>query len=304
VFDIITVGHLSIDSIILPERHTPFMVLGGSPTYVSFAARRLDSTVSIISKIGTDFPVAYRWWLGQEGINLSNIIEDKNCLTTRFEIEYNSDLSDRILRSKNRALPITVEDLPKSMKAKAIHIAPIDGEVSYEVAEKLKSCAEVLSLDAQGLVRNFDENGNVNYAPLTDMRILDCISIYKSSKRELEAVTGIQEIDLAIKAIHDHGAKIVIITLGSQGSTLSTEGAQYSVPSCPPAKFVDPTGAGDAFVGGFLTEYVYGENLFRCACVGSASASLVVEGIGPTFFGEKETIYERARALYEKEIKA
>lgn len=304
MFDVVTVGHLSIDSIILPEHHIPFIMLGGSPTYVSLAARKLDSTVSIISKIGSDFPFAYRWWLEQEGVNLSNIIEDKNCLTTRFELEYNSDLSDRTLRLKNRALPITVEDLPKSIKAKAIHLAPIDAEVSSEVAEKLKNCAEVLSLDPQGLVRTHGENGNVNYTHLADTHILDYIGIYKSSHKELEAVTGIQEIDPAIKAIHDHGVKIVIITLGAQGSMLSIEGTKYGVPSCPPTKFVDPTGAGDAFIGGFLAEYVYGENLFRCACVGSASASLVVEGIGPTSFGEKEAIYERARSLYEKEIKA
>jgi len=28
-----------------------------------------------------------------------------------------------------------------------------------------------------------------------------------------------------------------------------------------------------------------------------------VEGIGPTFFGKKEEIYQRARSVYEKEIK-
>ena len=297
MFDVITVGHLSVDSIILPDRRVPFMVLGGSPTYVSFAARRLDNTVSIISKVGADFPVAYHWWLGQEGVNLSGIVEDENCLTTRFELEYESDLSNRLLRLKSRALPIAVEDLPKSLKAKVIHVAPIDGEVSYEVVEKLKESAEVLSLDPQGLVRSFDENGNVNYASLTDVHILNLINIYKSSQKELEVVTGFRELDSAIKAVHDHGVKIVIITLGAQGSILSVEGARYNVSACTPTKVVDPTGAGDAFIGGFLAEYVYGENLFRCACVGSAAASLVVEGIGPTFFGDKETIYERARSL-------
>jgi hypothetical protein len=37
--------------------------------------------------------------------------------------------------------------------------------------------------------------------------------------------------------------------------------------------------------------------------VGAAVASLVVEGIGPTFFGDREEIIRRARVLYEKEIK-
>ncbi|MEM2466518.1 MAG: hypothetical protein QXZ47_04400, partial [Candidatus Bathyarchaeia archaeon] len=56
-FDIISVGHFSIDSIInLPERRLPYIILGGSVAYVSFSARRLGANVSIISKVGEDFP--------------------------------------------------------------------------------------------------------------------------------------------------------------------------------------------------------------------------------------------------------
>lgn len=104
-------------------------------------------------------------------------------------------------------------------------------------------------------------------------------------------------------AIRKFGARIVIVTLGSDGAVVSAGNTTYRIPACKPEKIVDVTGAGDAFVGGFLAEYVYGENYLRCACVGSASASLVVEGIGPTFFGDKAEIYRRARQLYEKEIK-
>ena len=40
MFDIVSVGHFSIDSIFLPSRQTAFTVLGGSVAYVSFAARK------------------------------------------------------------------------------------------------------------------------------------------------------------------------------------------------------------------------------------------------------------------------
>jgi sugar/nucleoside kinase (ribokinase family) len=302
VFDVVTAGHLSIDSIFLPDRPNPFVVLGGSPAYVSFAARRLDSTVSIISNVGADFPSAYRWWMAQEGVNISSILQ-RECSSTRFELEYDASLSSRILRLRSKASPIMVEDVPV-FKAKAVHVAPIDREISLDVVEKLKGCAEVLSLDPQGLIRNPSEDGRIEYARLEDQRILDLISIYKSSEKELKLVTGFEQVEDGIKAVHAHGVKIVIVTSGVQGLLLSIEGTQYRVPAYTPVKVVDPTGAGDAFMGGFLAEYVYGENLFRCACVGAAVASLVVEGLGPTFFGDKETIYERARSLYEKEIKA
>ena len=303
MFDIVSVGHFCIDSIFLPDRKTPFVVLGGSTTYVSFAARRFEARVAAVSKVGGDFPEAYKWWLGQEGVDLRGLTKVESANTTRFELRYNDDLSERTLLLKSKAPPITVDDLPNPLKATAIHIAPIAGEITYEIVEKLKQCADVLSLDPQGLVRNFDENGNVTDCSLADKRILGLVDIYKSSLNEIKAVTELPDLESAIKGVHDCGVRIAIVTLGMKGAALSVEGTRYNIPPCTPAKVVDPTGAGDAFIGGFLAEYVNGENVLRCACVGSATASFVVEGIGPTFFGDREQIYQRARELYEKEIK-
>lgn len=303
MFDIVSVGHFCIDSIFLPNRQTPFVVLGGSTTYVSFAARRFEARVGAVSKVGGDFPEAYKWWLEQEGVDLRGLAKMESASTTRFELKYNDDLSERTLLLKSKAPSITIEDLPNSLKATAIHIAPVAGEITYEIVEKLKQCTDVLSLDPQGLVRGFDENGNVTDCSLVDKRILGLVDIYKSSLNEIKAATDLPDLESAIRGAHDCGVKIVLVTQGMKGAVLSVEGTRYDIPACPSAKVVDPTGAGDAFIGGFLAEYVNGENILRCACVGSATASFVVEGIGPTFFGDKEQIYQRARGLYEKEIK-
>jgi sugar/nucleoside kinase (ribokinase family) len=302
LFDIVSVGHFSIDSIFLPNRQTAFTVLGGPVTYVSFAARRLDARVSIISTIGGDFPKAYKWWLQQEGVDLSGVIDMQRAPTTRFELRYDRDLTNRTLCSKNRMPPIRVENLPDPTKAKIIHLAPIVGEITNEVAEKLRRCAKVISLDPQGLVRNFDENGNVTLKQPTDRRILNLIDVFKSTPREIETLTGLSDIDSAIKAVSDQGVKIVIVTLGAEGALVSVEDTIHKVPAYTSEKCVDPTGAGDAFIGAFLAEYVRGEDCSWCSHVGSAVASLVIEGIGPTSFGDKEEIYKRAHALAEETL--
>jgi sugar/nucleoside kinase (ribokinase family) len=160
-----------------------------------------------------------------------------------------------------------------------------------------------LSLDPQGLVRNFSGKGKVTYGSLKEGRILELVDIYKSSLAEIKTVTEISDIKSAIKAIHDFGVKTVIVTLGVRGALLSAEGSLHQIPAYKPEKIVDPTGAGDAFIGGFLAELVKGKGVLWCACVGSAVASLVVEAVGPTFFGDKQHIYEGAKALYGKEIK-
>lgn len=303
MLDIVSVGHFSIDSILLPGRKSPVVILGGSAAYVSIAASRLQARVGVLSKVGGDFPEAYRWWLRQEGVNMSGLTKVQEAMTTRFELKYDDTLSSRQLFLKSTAPSLTVDDVPTSLKASAIHVSPIVDEVAYEVIEKLKAHATVLSLDPQGLVRKFDETGQVHYGPLADKRILGLVDIYKSSLDEIVAATDLPDLDSAINGLHDCGVRIVIVTLGSEGSVVSTGEERYDVPAIKPAKLVDPTGAGDAFVGGFLTEYINDENILRCASVGTAAASFVVEGIGPTSFGDKAQVYERARELYEKGIK-
>jgi sugar/nucleoside kinase (ribokinase family) len=302
LFDIVSAGHFSIDSIFLPSRQTGFTVLGGSVAYVSFAARRLEARVSVISAVGADFPAAYKWWLQQEGVDLSGVMNVQDALTTRFELRYDGDLSNRTLCSKNRMLPIRVEDLPTFLKTRIIHLAPIAGEITDEVAEKLRSCTEIMSLDPQGLIRKFDQDGNVTLQQPNDNTILGFINVLKSTPTEIETLTGLSDLDSAIKAVKNRGVNIVIVTLGAEGALVAVEDTIHRVPAYKPEKLVDPTGAGDAFIGAFLAEYARGEDCAWCSQVGSAAASLVVEGIGPTSFGDKEEIYRRASTLTEKGV--
>ncbi|MGE5554915.1 MAG: carbohydrate kinase family protein [Methanocella sp.] len=303
-FDLAVVGHFSIDTIVLPTRKSPFRVLGGAVTYTAFAAKNLDTCASVVSRVGTDFPQAYLWWLEQEGIDISSVNRYPDEATTSFELTYRPAFEDRTLKLKSRGSPLKPDDIPGGFHAKAIHLGPVANEIPYEVAELLKKCCDTLSLDPQGLTRSFDAQGNVyENATEVDNDIFSLINIYKSSHHELFALTGETELKHAIRAIHDVGVETVIVTMGQKGSVLSVEGAQYNVGACPSSVLVDPTGAGDVFIGGFLAEYLRGKESVWCAAVGSAAASMAVESIGPTYFGKKEDIYQRARVLYEKELK-
>ncbi len=179
-------------------------------------------------------------------------------------------------------------------------MGPIANEIPYEVAEALKKSADVVSLDPQGLLRSFDETGNVSDNALIDNQIFSLINIYKSSQPEIYALTGEVDLKHAIRAVHDVGVETVIVTMGEKGSVLSVEGTQYNTAACPSEVLVDPTGAGDVFIGAFLTEYLKQKESLWCAAVGSAASSLVVEGLGPTYFGRKEQVYQRAQSVYGK----
>jgi len=301
--DIVVVGHFSIDSIKLPKWNSPFVTLGGAVTYVSMISRKLGKTVSIISKIGMDFPKAYLWLLDKEGVDLSNIIKLKNEKTTSFELEYDKNFEKRILNLRYKTSSLQVNDLPSNFEAKVIHLAPIADEISYQEIVKLRKNTKVLSLDPQGLLRNFSDNGIVKLESNFDNKILDLIDIFKSTSEEIKKVTNQSNLKLAIETVHNFGVKIIIVTQGSKGSTLSIGETQYSVPAYHSKCVVDPTGAGDCFIGGFLTEFIDQKDTFWCACVGAAAASIIIEKMGPISFGEREEIYHRAYAIYEKETK-
>ncbi len=48
-------------------------------------------------------------------------------------------------------------------------------------------------------------------------------------------------------------------------------------------KIVDTNGAGDAFVGGFISQYAKGESLEKCIDCGTWASSVVIQQSGCTF---------------------
>jgi sugar/nucleoside kinase (ribokinase family) len=298
-FDIVTVGHFAIDTISSPKMTQAITNLGGPPTYVSVAAARLGAKVSVISKVGRDFPKEYRDWLQRNNVDLSGLKQVEGEVTTRFSLKYQAAWKRR-LQLKARAPPITASDIPSSLEAQAVHLAPVAGELSVEAVVKLRKSTSLLSVDPQGFVRSFTRRGNVGHKSWADPSVLELADVYKSSLDEIRMVTGIASLRQAARRIQDYGVRIVIVTQGMRGSMLLFDKVFRKVPACKPRALVDPTGAGDAYIGAFLAEYVRNEDPFWCACVGSAMASFVVENTGPHRFGDREETYARAREIYEK----
>jgi sugar/nucleoside kinase (ribokinase family) len=298
MFDLVVVGNFAIDYICSPRIGSPSPTLGGPPAYVSLAARKMNASVSVISKVGEDFSGEHIKWLKARGIDLSGLKRVKNASTIHFVLSYEE--GERQLRLRSLGPPITTKDIPSFQTAKAIHVAPIARELSADVIGKLRISAETLSLDPQGFVRRFGEDGKVFLQRWRDRRVLEQIDLYKSSLDEIQMITGLNNLRMAMQQVHDYGAETVIVTKGPRGSTLLHESDFYEIPACKPRTIRDLTGAGDVFMGAFLAEYIRGKDLVWCMCIGSAAASFVVEGIGPEVFGTKEAVYQRASNLYEK----
>jgi len=293
--DLVVVGHIAIDRVITADGSRT--ELGGPPTYVSLVAERLGVDIGVITKVGGDLPSSFRRQLQELGIDLQGqIVEEAE--TTRFILDYRG--AERRLSVESVCDEIRPEDVHDPPEV--VLIAPIVGEVPPATASTLTETSFV-ALDPQGFVREVRRNGAVQPKRWFDPDILERVTVYKSSGEELELVTGEISPLRGLRKILDLGAEVAIATVGGQGALMLTEDGGFRIPVYGAAEVLDPTGAGDAFMGAFLSEYLRGEEALWCGVMGAAVSSCVIETAGAIIDGSNVEIRRRAENLYEGVVK-
>ena len=79
--------------------------------------------------------------------------------------------------------------------------------------------------------------------------------------------------------------RTVVFTQGADETIVVSNGQVFTFPIIPVAleKIIDTTGAGDAFVGGYLSQLVQGAPLEQCVAAGNYVASQVIQQSGPVY---------------------
>ena len=116
--------------------------------------------------------------------------------------------------------------------------------------------------------------------------LLRGLTAFIPSEEEMRALFWGRTDDLwaMIEEVGSWGVELVIVKRGGLGQWLydSSRRRRFEIPAYP-VRTVDPTGAGDAFCGGFLVGYAESFDAVRGAMYGNVSASLAVEGSGAFF---------------------
>ena len=104
---------------------------------------------------------------------------------------------------------------------------------------------------------------------------------------EAHQLTKEDNVFAALRKTHKLGPRYVIIKKGSHGSVLSSPQGVFLCPAYPLRQVVDPTGAGDSFVGGLIGYLANAKggvdrNIRRAMIYGSVVASYCCEGVGVT----------------------
>lgn len=74
--------------------------------------------------------------------------------------------------------------------------------------------------------------------------------------------------------------KLLIITLAEKGSIAFEEKNKYQQKAIPVNKIVDTTGAGDAYISAFLSEYLKSKNIQKSLYEGAAYAAKIIQKYG------------------------
>jgi adenosylhomocysteinase len=94
----------------------------------------------------------------------------------------------------------------------------------------------------------------------------------------------------AMDKVNKRRPRVVIFTQGSKSTIVAQadgKSVEFAVPPLAKELLVDTNGAGDAFVGGFLSKLVQSENLKTCVTTGHSAARIVIQESGCKFPAER-----------------
>jgi sugar/nucleoside kinase (ribokinase family) len=272
---LLVVGSVALDSIYTPFGQTAD-ALGGSAVYFSVAASLL-SPVRVVGVVGSDYPVKELEALTRRGIDWSGV-EHAEGESFRWKGKYSYDLQSRetletrlgVFASFEPKLPLAWQD------AKYVFLGNIDPVLQLNVLAQIK---------APRLVVCDTMNYWIQSKKADLMALMEQVDMLLVNDGEARELSGDWNIHRAGKWILARGPKRVVIKQGEHGALLIEPDRTFYVPAYPLEEVFDPTGAGDAFAGGFMgflarVDSTESAALRRAMVYGAVMGSFAVEGFG------------------------
>jgi cytidine kinase len=272
---VLIVGSTALDSIKTPKAENP-RLLGGSASHAAVAAS-FFSPVNLVGVVGKDFPKKYLSLYRSHKIDLEGLqVEDGK--TFHWSAEYEVNMNHRrTLLTELGVFEKFTPHLPASYKKSPyVLLANIAPQLQHHVLDQMSKSKFVVA-DTMDLWLNIAKDSLVKLLPRIDGFVLN--------DSEAHQLTETDNVFSALKLIHKMGPRYVVIKKGSHGSILSSPGGIFICPAYPLQNVLDPTGAGDSFVGGMMGYLASARgsidaNIRRAMIYGSVTASFCCEGFG------------------------
>jgi sugar/nucleoside kinase (ribokinase family) len=272
---LLVVGSIALDSIYTPFGETAD-ALGGSAVYFSVAGSILHP-VQVVGVVGQDYPYHELERLAPRGIDWSGV-ERVQGESFRWKGKYSYDLQSReTLETRLGVFADFQPRLPASFRsANFLFLGNIDPELQLGVLDQIDS-PELVVCDTM--------NYWIQSKKAALLQLLQRVDVLMVNDSEARELSGDWNIHRAGRWILTRGPKRVVIKQGEHGALLIEPNRTFYVPAYPLESVFDPTGAGDAFAGGFMaylarTRSVTEDNMRRAMVYGAAMGSYAVEQFG------------------------
>lgn len=270
--ELVVVGSVGLDTI-----ETPFakrdQLLGGSASYACAAAAPF-ARVGMVGVVGNDFPDAYEALYVSMGIHLEGLRKEEG-KTFRWSGVYkeNMDERDTLATELNVFANFSPELPPSYRQAPYIFLANIGPGLQAHVLDQVQA-PRFVAMDTMDLWINIQQEELI--------RVIGRVDLLTLNESEARRLSGEHFLPLAAEHLLDYGPRYVLIKKGEHGSMLFSKEGVFLLPAYPLPNVEDPTGAGDAFAGGFMgalasMKCVDAENIRRAMLCGSVTASFAVE---------------------------
>jgi sugar/nucleoside kinase (ribokinase family) len=272
---LLVVGSIALDSIFTPFGETAD-ALGGSAVYFSVAGSLLHP-VQVVGVVGSDFPVGELERLAPRGIDWSGV-ERAEGESFRWKGKYSYDLQSReTLETRLGVFADFQPKLPENFRsARFVFLGNIDPELQLGVLTQVRQPSLVVCDTMYYWIQS---------KKATLMELLGRVDVLMVNDTEARELSGDWNIHRAGRWILQHGPTRVVIKQGEHGALLIEPSRTFYVPAYPLENVFDPTGAGDAFAGGFMaylarTGSVSEDDIRRAMVVGATMGSYAVEQFG------------------------
>jgi len=292
---LLVVGSIALDTVATPFG-SAVDAPGGSAVFFAAAGSILHRPLQVVGVIGDDYPMATLRALEKRGVDLAGV-ERTAGESFRWKAKYSYDLQSReTLETRLGVFAEFRPNLPAAFRgARYLFLGNIDPELQLSVLDQCPKPA-LVACDTM----NYWINGKRDVL-LELLRHIDILMVNDSEAREL---SGDWNIYRAARWILDHGPKRAVIKQGEHGALLVDDGGVFKVPAYPLEEVFDPTGAGDAFAGGFMASIASADDaspavLRRAMVYGAAMGSYAVEAFGIQRFDRvtREDVEQRVRAF-------
>lgn len=189
-------------------------------------------------------------------------------------------------RKGSAASTMTPDDLDPEYiaQARVLHAGGIIQAVSPSCRATVLRAVQIAN--EKGVTVSFDTNLRANmWSPSEAREALDEVVphidvLFISYPDETSALLGVDSPEEAIDFFQQRGVGTVAVTSGAEGALVAAPDGVLKAAAIAPNGVSDTTGAGDAFVGGFLHCLVRGMVTEQGVRWGTASAGLKVAGRG------------------------